>query len=140
MNEQLALTLCAAAIGALSAIFFCIGNAFNSIAKIIVQSGTYWDFNEPLARSLAAQRAQYVIGGLLLLVAFALQVLAALASSTIPASLPQLLGTWQYLVASVFLTVGPLAWLACNALENSTVRKVLQAHRAIESESHGQPK
>ena len=93
MNEQHALTLAASTIGVLSAIFFAIGNALNSTETIIQQSGSYWDFNESLARSLAAQRAQYATGALLLLAAFALQVLAALASSTTPANLPQWLGT-----------------------------------------------
>lgn len=134
MNEQLVLTLVASAIGVLSAAFFCIGNALNSTAKIIVQSGTYWAFNESLARSLAAQRAQYVVGGLLLLAAFALQVLAALASSTTPAGLPQWLGTWQYLVASVLVPVGLLAWFASRSLEQSTVRRVLQAHLEKEAQ------
>ena len=128
MTEQLALTLAASTVGVLSAVFFAIGNAFNSTQKIIAQSGTWWDFNEPLARSLAAQRAQYVTGGLLLLAAFVLQVLAALASSTSPADLPQWLGTWPRLVAVVFLPLGLASWLGCAALEKSTIRKVLQAH------------
>ena len=134
MNEQLAFTLAASTVGVLSAIFFSIGNVMNSTEKIIQQSGTYWEFNESLARSLAAQRAQYVTGGLLLLVTFALQVLAALASSTTPANLPQQLGTWQYLAVAVLLPVGLLASLGCGALEKSTIRKVLLAHQEIEKQ------
>ena len=134
MSEQLAFTLTASTIGVLSAIFFAIGNALNSTEQIIQQTGTYWDSNEPLARSLAAQRAQYVTGALLLLSAFVLQVLAALASSTTPASLPQWLGTWQYLVVAVLLPVGLLAWLGCGVLEKSTIRKVLLAHQEIEKQ------
>ena len=128
MNEQLALTLAASTVGVLSAVFFCIGSAFNSTAKIIVQSGTYWDFNESLVRSLAAQRAQYVVGGLLLLAAFALQVLAALASSARPSNLPQWLDTWPCIVLAVLLPLGLLSWFGCVALERSTIRKVLLAH------------
>ena len=135
MNEQLALSIAASSFGVISAVFFAIGNALNSTEKITQQTGTYWDFNEPLARSLAAQRAQYVTGALLLLIAFVLQVLAASASSTTPASLPQWLGTWQYLVVAVLLPVGLLAWLGCGVLEKSTIRKVLLAHQEEEKQS-----
>lgn len=128
MTEQLALTLAASVVGVLSAVFFAIGNAFNSTKKIIDQSGTWWDFNESLARSLAAQRAQYVTGGLLLLAAFGLQVLAALASSTNAANLPQWLDTWQRLVPAVLLPLGLVSWLGCATLERITIRKVLRAH------------
>ena len=129
MNEQLALTLAASAVGVLSAVFFCIGNAFNSTAKIIVQSGTYWDFNESLVRSLAAQRAQYVVGGLLLLAAFVLQVLAALVSSATLANLPQWLGTWPRLVLAVLVPTGLVSWLVCWLLDRATISRVMRAHR-----------
>ena len=126
MNEQLALTLIAATVGFVAAIFFCIGNAFNSSKQIALQATPFWDFNEHLARSITSQRVQYIIGALLLVASFLLQVAAALASSTTPASLPQCLQFWPYLVLAVFapsLAVsGGFAWL----LYKSTMRKVLK--------------
>ena len=126
MTEQLALTLAAASVGLVSAVFFCIGNAFNSVEKITLLSTSFWDFSEPVARALAAQRAQYVTGGLLLLASFGLQVLAAVASSTNPAILPQSLHTWPYLVLAVLVPTALVSWFGCRVLERSTIRKVLQ--------------
>jgi hypothetical protein len=81
MTEQLAVTLSAASVGFVSAIFFCTGNALNTSKKILLQSTLLWDFSEPVARALTTQRAQYAIGALLLLVSFLLQVAAALPAS-----------------------------------------------------------
>ena len=129
MNEQLVLTLVASAIGVLSAVFFCIGNAFNSTEKIVSQSGTWYDFNEPLARALAAQRAQYVTGGLLLFIAFGFQVWAALAPPIALANLPRWLGTWYCLILAVLILCGCFSWLGCRAIERSTIDKVMRRHR-----------
>ena len=129
MTEQTAFSLAASAIGFVSAIFFCIGNASNSVKKITLLSTSFWDFSEPVARALTAQRAQYVTGGLLLLFAFGLQVLATLASSTTPVSLPQCLHTGPYLVLSVLAPTALLSWWGCWALDRKTIDKVLSRHR-----------
>ena len=129
MTEQLALTLAAASVGLVSAIFFCIGNAFNSVEKITLLSTSFWDFSEPVARALAAQRAQYVTGGLLLLASFALQVAAALASSTTPAPIPQFLYPWPYLVLAIFAPTALASWWGCRALNCLTTERVLRRHR-----------
>lgn len=138
MTEQTALALTASVIGFVSAIFFCIGNAFNSVEKITLQSTMFWDFSEPVARALASQRAQYVTGGLLLLISFALQVLATVASSTNLSALPQLLHTWPYLVLSVLAPTLLVSWFFCQKLDQATIGKVLQQHKeqlaAIESQ------
>jgi hypothetical protein len=128
MTEQLTFTLSAASVGFVSAIFFCIGNAFNSVRKITLQSTPYWDFSEPVARALASQRAQNVIGGLLLLVSFTLQILAALASPATPSPLPQCFYSWQILVFTVLATTALVSWLTCAALDRSTINKVLLYH------------
>lgn len=126
MTEQLALTLIAATVGFVAAIFFCIGNAFNSSKQIALQATPFWDFNEHLARSIASQRVQYVIGAMLLVVSFGLQIAAVLASPTNLANLPQCLQFWLYLVLAVFVpclaTSSGFAWL----LYKSTMRKVLK--------------
>jgi hypothetical protein len=64
MTEQLSLTLSAASVGFLAAIFFCVGNVMNSSDKILLQATPFWDFSEPVARALASQRAQYITGDL----------------------------------------------------------------------------
>jgi hypothetical protein len=130
MTEQLAITLSAASVGFVAAVFFCIGNALNSAKKITLQATPFWDFSEPLARSLTAQRAQYVVGALLLVISFLLQVWAALASATSPANLPQLLHTWQYLVPAVLLPTWLVAGGLSALLYKSTMQKVLRLHKA----------
>lgn len=126
MTEQLAVTLAAATVGFASAIFFCIGNASNTSAKILTQATPYWDFSRPVASSLAAQRAQYVIGALLLLIAFALQVAAALASSTNPVALPQWLHTWPAIVLAVLVLTSLIAAGLSALIYKTTMRKVLR--------------
>jgi hypothetical protein len=126
VTEQLAITLAAASVGFVSAVFFCIGNALNTSEKILLQSTPFWDFSAPVARALTAQRAQYVVGALLLIASFLLQVAASLASSITPASLPQWLHTWPYLVLAVLLPTGLIAGGVSALIYTTTIRKVLR--------------
>lgn len=126
MTEQLVLTLVAASVGFVSAVLFCIGGILNTSNKILLQSTPYWDFSAPVASSLAAQRAQYVIGALLLLTAFLLQVAASLASSTTPAALPPFLHTWPAIVFAVLVPTGLVAGGFSALLYKTTIRKVLR--------------
>ena len=131
MSEQTAFSLAASIVGLMSAILFCIGTVSNSVEKIVQQAGTYWSFNESLARALASQRAQYVTGALLLLTAFALQVLATVASSTTPANLPQLLHTWPYLALVVLVPTVFVSWFGCRALGEKTIKQVLARNQEL---------
>jgi len=126
MTEQFALTLVATTIGFLAAMFFCIGNIMNTANSILLQSSPFWDFSELVARALASQRAQYVVGALLLVISFALQVAAVLASSTKIANLPQYINTWPCLVLVVLIPSGLLAACFSAFLYKSTIMKVLQ--------------
>lgn len=129
MTEQLAITLAAASVGFAAAIFFCIGNALNSAKRITSQATPRWDFSEPLARALTAQRAQYAVGALLLVASFLLQVWAALASATSPVNLPQWLHAWPYFVLAILLPTGLVAgWLSA-LLYKATMQKVLRLHK-----------
>ena len=47
MTEQLVLTLVAASVGFVAAVFFCIGNVLNSSGKILLQATPRYDFSEP---------------------------------------------------------------------------------------------
>jgi hypothetical protein len=126
MTEQLALTLAAASVGFVSAVFFCIGNILNSAEKILAQSTPYFDFSEPVASSLAAQRAQYVVGALLLLTAFSLQVAAALVPSTTVAALPPYLHTWPAIVLAVLVPTGLIGGGVSALVYKTTIQKVLR--------------
>jgi hypothetical protein len=124
MNEQLALTLLAASAGFIAAVFFCVGNALNSAKNIALQSSAFWGANLSLARALAVQRSQYVAGALLLVTAFALQIWAALTSSTSLAALPPGIDTWLRLVLIGVATTGFLGLATAAAVYRTTMRKV----------------
>ena len=130
MQEQTAFSLAASVVGLVSAIYFCIGSALSSSERITEQSSTFWFFNEPLARSLSAQRAQYVTGALTLLISFGLQIAATLASTANLASLPQFLCTWQYLALAVLFATALVTWLFCAYLTKLITNKVLGLHQA----------
>lgn len=119
------LTIAAICVGFVSAVCFCIGG-LSGAKQISVMAGTYWDYNESLARSLAAQQAQYVAGALLLVASFGLQAAAALAAQSIPQALPQWLPRGACLFAAVLLPTALLAWLAVRALTASTTNKVMR--------------
>lgn len=140
MTEQLALTLAAASVGFISAVFFCIGTVLNSAEKILAQSTPYWDFSLPVASSLTAQRAQYAVGALLLLASFLLQVAAALASSTTPANLPPYLHTWPAIVLSVLVPIGLVATGLSALLYKTTMRKVLHKEEELRLEREAERK
>jgi len=89
----------------------------------------FWDFSEPVARSLASQRAQYATGGLLLLISFCFQIAAALASSNTLAPLPQWLHTWPCLVSLVLVCTAILSYFGCLAIDRLTIKKVLHLHK-----------
>lgn len=125
MSEQLAITLVAATVGFIAAVFFCIGNVLNTSKVIMRQSVPYWDFSEPVARSLAAQRAQYVVGALLLVGAFFLQIVGALASPTSTVCLPAWLSTWPWLVAVMLVPTSIGSSVLALLIYRSTMNKVL---------------
>lgn len=129
MTEQLALTLVAASIGFVSAIFLCVGSALNSVEKIALLSTQFWDVSEPVARALSAQRAQYLIGGVLLFISFSFQICAALSSASIPAPLPQIFQAWQSLVLVSLIPTGLISWFACRTLDQCTIERVLVKHK-----------
>lgn len=128
MSEQLALNIIAAGVGFIAGIFFCIGNVLNTSDAIAAQvTLRRTGYIEPLAHSLAAQRAQYVFGAVFLVVAFVFQLAAALASSTAPAPLPLALQSWPCLLAAVIIPTGLAGSGGALLLRNYTIRKV-QSH------------
>lgn len=134
MSEQIAINLIAATVGFVAAVFFCIGNVLNTSKSIMLQSGTYWDFSEPVARSLAAQRTQYVVGALLLIGAFLLQIIGALASPINHACIPERLSTWPWLIAATLVPTCLVSSFLAWRLYRSTIRKVLALEKKVREE------
>lgn len=110
MNEQLAYTLAAASVGFTAAVFFCVGTALLRHKTMVVLATLYWDYNKEHATAMASQSAQYAVGGLLLVVSFLLQVVAALASPTNLLSLHPVLANAYIFVLAILLLTGPTAF------------------------------
>lgn len=104
MPLQIAFTLTAASIGFVSALFFCVGSIFNSPESILLQATPFWDFSNPVALSLYAEKVQYSVGALLLAISFILQVVAATVSPTKLSPLRQTFGHWRLVILVVLLT------------------------------------
>lgn len=134
MSEQLTLTIFAASVGFVAAVLFCVGNALNASEEILLQASPFLDFNKHLAYSLTAQRAQYVVGAVLLLFSFIFQPAAVLTSSENPAPLPGFLRTWWALLAAVLIPFSLLSWIAVQLLFRRTFAKVLELETAGRAE------
>ena len=74
MSSASFIQLIAACVGIVGSLFFAIGVMRQTIEAMASLSGTYWDWNPHMPQALAAQKADYLFGGGLILVAFALQL------------------------------------------------------------------
>lgn len=72
----------AAALGVIGSLFFTIGIVRQSPATMAALAGTYFDFNPHAIPALAAQKADYILGGAFIVLAFAAQLMAFLATPT----------------------------------------------------------
>ena len=78
MTTSFALGLAAAAIGVVAGLWFCVGSALVSAKTLAELATSYWDYHAVHAQVVVEQSAQYAVGVPLLVIAFVLQVLAAL--------------------------------------------------------------
>ena len=82
MSPQTLLSIFASSIGFVSAIWFGIGALLISPSRIVTASDDSWDANTGIDEALISQSAEYLAGGILLAISFALQIISAQASST----------------------------------------------------------
>lgn len=64
----------AACIGVLGALFFAIAIMRQSVSTMADLAGTYFDWNPHFVSALAAQKADYLLGGVLIGLSFVLQL------------------------------------------------------------------
>ena len=72
----------AAALGVVGSLFFTIGIVRQSPATMAALAGTYFDFNPHAVPALAAQKADYIVGGAFIVLAFGAQLMSFLATPT----------------------------------------------------------
>ena len=99
--------LAAACIGIVGSLFFAIGVMRQSIESMARLSSSYWDSNPHMPEALAAQKADYLFGGGLIVIAFVVQLVSFFVSST-PFALtdPQArLARWALPVVIVFVAI-----------------------------------
>src|SRR3546814_159632 len=74
MSASSLIQLIAACVGIIGSLFFAIGVMRQSTEAMARLSGTYWDWNPNLPPALAAQKADYLFGGGLIVSAFSIQL------------------------------------------------------------------
>lgn len=116
MLESAAYTLSASAVGIVAGLWLCVGSAFTSPATIADLATSYWDYHKAHADVVIAQSAQYSVGAPLLVLAFALQVLAVLATPTSQLSLPRVLSSPLAFLLCILLPAWGLSFLAYKLL------------------------
>lgn len=130
------LNILGTSIGFMSAVFFSIGAMMMTPTIIHKISATYWDANQHWGDSIAGQRADYISGGLLLLLAFALQLLACLVPSNSEHSFFQSFGHAIAEIVSILALLLMCSFMLRNAIAKSTRKKVrrLQADERARQE------
>jgi hypothetical protein len=126
------LNILGSCIGFMSAVFFSIGAMMITPAKIERVAATHWDTNQHWGDSIAEQRADYIVGGLLLLLSFSLQLSANLVSSTTESSLLQPFGCTIAEIVAAFVFLLVCSVLLRGAIAKSTKYKVRQIQAAVE--------
>lgn len=82
VSWQSLLSVIAASVGFVSGVWLCFGAALVTPASIVKADDQSWNSDPDIAGALISQSAEYLAGGLLLVVAFGTQIAAALAPTT----------------------------------------------------------
>jgi hypothetical protein len=81
MPASTVIQIVAACAGVLGSLFFAIGVMRQTVTAMADLAGSYFDWNPHMVTALAAQKADYLFGGGIIVMAFALQLLALLIPS-----------------------------------------------------------
>jgi hypothetical protein len=105
MPMSMLIQLVAASTGVIGSMFFAIGVMRQTVSAMADLSGTYFDWNPHMVTALAAQKADYLFGGGIIVVAFSLQLLSFLVSpeNVVPQVLPSGAVPWIVVVATVII-------------------------------------
>src|SRR5437867_13445252 len=115
MTASALVQLVSACVGIMGSLFFAIGIMRQSVEAMGRLSGSYWDWNPNMPPALAAQKADYLFGGGLIVLAFVLQ----LTSYFVPVVLQMLSlvqGSWVPWFAAVVTSICFMAILFAASL------------------------
>ena len=104
--------LASACIGIIGSLFFAIGVMRQSVEAMGRLSGSYWDSNPHMPPVLAAQKADYIFGGCVIVAAFVFQLISffvppeTVALTTTQAAMAPWIATVLTAVAFLLLRVG----------------------------------
>ena len=124
MTLQRDLTLLAATVGLVSAGLFSFGAISIGPTDICLQATTFYDYSEPLAQGLSAQRAQSIVGAIFLAFSFGLQVAAVVVSPNTESPFPQWLRGWLRLSLATCLTTILLGYVGSRLMGDITIEQV----------------
>jgi hypothetical protein len=127
MNEQLLYTLLAASIGFVAAVCFCFGSASMKNQAVIDLATSYWGYHREWAKAIVSQSTQYLIGALLLIASFVLQVVAVLASPANLILFPSILSNPFVFVGVSLILFGSISFGLYGLLLRTRLPKILQA-------------
>lgn len=127
-------------LGFVSAIFFAIGALTMTPAKIQKVAATYWDANQHWGDSIADQRADYIVGALLLLLSFFSQLSATLVPSAFEPSLLQPFGCAIAEIVAALTLLLVCSVLLRNAIAKSTKLQVRQMQAEIQAAQEAEAK
>lgn len=104
MNWQALLSIIAATFGVVAGLWLCLGAALITPERIAKADDNSFKAAPDIAGALISQSAEYLAGGLLLVVSFFLQIVAAQASqTTVQVLCPMFLSLW-FLVPTTVLS------------------------------------
>jgi heme/copper-type cytochrome/quinol oxidase subunit 1 len=136
MNFQILFTLIAASVGFTAGVWLCLPTALSKPDAIAWTSDPPIKCGEGMASLAIVQSAQYSVGGLLLVVSFALQVVAVLAPTTMLSDLCpafQSVRVFAVLVVlSTLVSVAAISRLAYVLRKQQIKRQVQKAKEHLE--------
>lgn len=135
MTISTLLQILGACIGVIGSLFFAIGVMRQSVDSMANLSGTYFDFNPHRVPALAAQKADYLFGGGLIVISFSFNLLSFPFQNVSVGLSPNLENAIPW-IAIPFTVVVFIALLACSRIVSARYEKQIQLRLKEKKEEH----
>ena len=127
------LNIFSACLGFIAVMYFAAGMLRMNAEDVWRTVRNNWDINEHQLRSIAAQRAEYIVGATFLLLSFSSQLSANLVPSSLEPSFLQPYGCAVSEIASALALLLVLSTTARGSILQSTVTRVLKLQAEAEA-------